>query len=91
MGPLYGNLLRDLGFEEAVVAVLAAKKSLDTAGLPEFAEVLIDELTLPGNAETARPGVDRWYAAGAEMPVVVLPANRSVEELDHALEALRPN
>ena len=91
MGPLYGNLLRDLGFEDAVVAVLAANKSLDAAGLPEFAEVLIDELTVSGNAETARAGLDRWYAAGAEMPVVVLPPNRSVEELDHALEALRPN
>jgi hypothetical protein len=90
MGPLYANLLRDLGFENAVVAVLAANKSLDTAGMPEFAEVLIDELTVSGSAEIARAGVDRWYAAGAEMPVVVLPPNRSVEELDHALEALRP-
>ncbi|WP_433286097.1 LLM class flavin-dependent oxidoreductase [Pseudonocardia sp. CA-142604] len=90
MGPLYANLLRDLGFEDAVAAVLAANKPLDAAGMPEFAEVLIDELTVSGNAETARAGLDRWYAAGAEMPVVVLPPNRSVEELDHALEALRP-
>jgi alkanesulfonate monooxygenase SsuD/methylene tetrahydromethanopterin reductase-like flavin-dependent oxidoreductase (luciferase family) len=90
MGPLYANLLRDLGFEDAVVAVLAGNKSLDTAGLPEFAQVLIDELTVSGDAETARAGLDRWYAAGAEMPVVVLPPNRSLEELDHALEALRP-
>ncbi|MFD1521495.1 hypothetical protein [Pseudonocardia yunnanensis] len=33
----------------------------------------------------------RWYTAGAEMPVAVLPPERSVEELDHALEMLRPS
>lgn len=52
---------------------------------------LIDELTVSGEAEIAQAGLDRWYTAGAEMPVVVLPPNRSVEELDHAIEVLRPS
>lgn len=89
-GPLYANLLRDLGFGDAVGAVVAADGSRDNADIPAVAKILIDELTVSGDAETARAGLDRWFAAGADMPVVVLPPSRSVEELDHALEALRP-
>jgi hypothetical protein len=33
---------------------------------------------------------DRCYEAGADMPVVTLPPNRSVEELDPILDALPP-
>lgn len=91
MGPLYGNLLRELGFGDAVTEVLAAKGSRDTADIPAVVQPLIDELTVSGEAEIAQAGLDRWYTAGAEMPVVVLPPNRSVEELDHALEVLRPS
>ena len=38
-----------------------------------------------------RPVLDRWYAAGAELPVVVLPPGRS-SELEYMLESLaRPS
>ena len=90
MGPLYGRTLRNLGFGDAVDAVLAANPSRGTAEVPGAAQVLIDELTLSGDATAARAGLDRWYAAGAEMPVIVLPPNRSLDELEHALDVLRP-
>ena len=57
--------------------------------MPGTARVLLDELTLWGDAEQAAQGLDRWYEAGAQMPTVVLPPGRSIEELDHMLEALR--
>jgi hypothetical protein len=57
--------------------------------VPESARVLLDELTLWGDAEHAVQGLARWYAAGAQMPTVVLPPGRSVEELDYILEAVR--
>ena len=90
MGPLYGRTLRNLGFGDAVDAVLAANRPGGPAEVPAAAQVLIDELTLSGDATAARAGLDRWYAAGAEMPTLTLPPGRPVEELDHMLEALRP-
>ena len=90
MGPLYGRTLQNLGFGAAVDAVLAANPSPGTTEVPGTAQVLIDELTVSGDADAARAGLDRWYAAGAEMPVIVLPPNRSLDELEHTLDALRP-
>ena len=52
--------------------------------------MLLDELTVWGDADTARTALDRWYDAGAELPVAVLPPGRPVAELDYMLEALRP-
>jgi alkanesulfonate monooxygenase SsuD/methylene tetrahydromethanopterin reductase-like flavin-dependent oxidoreductase (luciferase family) len=82
MGPLYATRLRQLGFAAAVDEVVAA-----TGHTPE---VLLNELTLWGDAAAARDGVERYYAAGADMPIVTLPPNRSVEELDQILDALAP-
>jgi hypothetical protein len=65
--------------------------SRGTAEVPEQARVLLDEFTLWGDQEAARAGLDRWYAAGADMPSIVLPPGRPVEELDRTLEALRPS
>ena len=106
MGTLYSSLLRDLGFGGAVAAVQAAhaadglpssaqvvaavQAAHPADGLPSSARVMIDELTLCGNAESAQAKLDRWYGAGADMPVIMLPPNRDVDELDYALEAMRP-
>ena len=61
-----------------------------TARLPAGAEVLLDELTVHGDAGQARAGLDRWYGAGAEMPVIVLPPNQPLDDLLQTLESLRP-
>jgi alkanesulfonate monooxygenase SsuD/methylene tetrahydromethanopterin reductase-like flavin-dependent oxidoreductase (luciferase family) len=90
MGPVYPRTLRRLGFDAAVDAVIAANPTRGGTEIPPAAEVLLDELTLRGDARAARTALDRWYDAGAELPVVVLPPGRPVAELDHTLEALRP-
>ncbi len=82
MGPLYPTRLRQLGFAAAVDEAVAA-----TGDTPE---ILLDELTLWGDAAAARQGVERCYGAGADMPIVALPPNQSVDELDHILDALAP-
>ena len=61
-----------------------------TFDVPESARVLFDELTLWGDTEHARTSLEKWYAAGAEMPALTLPPGRPVEELDHILESLAP-
>ncbi len=88
MGPLYRQTLLRLGHGRAVEQVLAANPTRGTFHVPDSARVLLDELTLRGDAEQAAQGLDRWYAAGAQMPTLVLPPGRSVDELDHMLEAM---
>jgi len=90
MGPLYRKTLHRLGHGQAVDDVLAANPTPRTFVVPESARGLLDELTLWGDAENARATLDRWYAAGAQLPCLTLPPNRSLEELDHMLESMRP-
>ncbi|RYU14322.1 LLM class flavin-dependent oxidoreductase [Nocardioides iriomotensis] len=90
MGPLYRATLRRLGHGPAVEEVLAANPTARTYEVPESARGLLDDLTLWGDVAHARSTLDRWYAAGAEVPTLTLPPGRPVEELDHMLEALRP-
>lgn len=90
MGPLYARTLRDAGFAEAVDAVLAAAAGGGPGGVPDDAAVLLDELTVRGDAAAARAALELWYGAGAEMPVIVLPPGAPVVDLDVALEALAP-
>ncbi len=90
MGPLYRETLRRLGHGAAVDAVLAANPTRGSADVPAAADVLLDELTVRGDAATARAALQRWYTAGAQTPVLALPPGRPVAELDHILESLRP-
>ena len=90
MGPIYGRTLRRLGLAAAVDAVLAANPTPRSTEVPPDAQVLLDELVISGDAETGRAGVDRWFDAGGELPVLVLPPGRPVAELEYALEVLRP-
>jgi alkanesulfonate monooxygenase SsuD/methylene tetrahydromethanopterin reductase-like flavin-dependent oxidoreductase (luciferase family) len=89
MGPLYRQTLVRLGHRDAVEEVLAANPTAHTFDVPRSARVLLDELTLWGDAEQARAALERWYAAGAQMPTLTLPPGRPVDELDHMLESLR--
>lgn len=90
MGPLYRNTLTRMGHGDAVEAVIAANPTPRTHELPVAADALVDELTVGGSPEHATAVLDRWYAAGAEMPTVVLPPGRELAELDDMLEALSP-
>jgi len=92
MGPLYCDALRRTGFgtEADLVVAGGPPPRGGTARLAAGAEVLVDELTVHGDAARARAGLDRWYRAGAEMPAVVLPPNQPVDDLLHTVESLRP-
>jgi len=92
MGPLYRDALRRTGFgtEADLVVAGGPPPRGGTARLAAGAEVLVDELTVHGDAAQARAGLDRWYRAGAEMPAVVLPPNQPVDDLLHTVESLRP-
>jgi alkanesulfonate monooxygenase SsuD/methylene tetrahydromethanopterin reductase-like flavin-dependent oxidoreductase (luciferase family) len=90
MSPLYARNLRRLGFGSAVDEVLAANPARGTANVPESAQVLLDELTIWGDPDRARASLDQWYAAGADMPVIVLPPGRPPDDLEHALKTLSP-
>jgi alkanesulfonate monooxygenase SsuD/methylene tetrahydromethanopterin reductase-like flavin-dependent oxidoreductase (luciferase family) len=85
MGPLYAATLREQGFGPAVDAVLAANGRGVPPTVPAAARVLVDELLL-----TQPEDVDRWRAAGADVPVLVLPPGRPEGELAETLEAFRP-
>jgi alkanesulfonate monooxygenase SsuD/methylene tetrahydromethanopterin reductase-like flavin-dependent oxidoreductase (luciferase family) len=91
MGPTYARSLRRHGFGAAVDAVLAANPTRRTTEVPANAQVLLDQLTVWGDADAGRSSVNTWFEAGAEMPVLVLPPGRPVAELEYALEVLRPH
>jgi alkanesulfonate monooxygenase SsuD/methylene tetrahydromethanopterin reductase-like flavin-dependent oxidoreductase (luciferase family) len=90
MGPLYPRALRAHGLGAAVDEVVAANPTGRTAEVPASADVLLDELTIHGDAAQAHAALERWRAAGAEEPAIVLPPGRPVDELDHILETLAP-
>lgn len=91
MGPIYGRMLRRQGYGAAVDAVLEANPAGSRRRVvPAAAEVLVDQLTLCGDPATGRAALDSWWAAGAELPVAVLPPGRPLEELELALQALAP-
>jgi alkanesulfonate monooxygenase SsuD/methylene tetrahydromethanopterin reductase-like flavin-dependent oxidoreductase (luciferase family) len=89
MGPLYRRTLHRLGHGAAVDEVLAANPTGRTAEVPASARGLLDELTVWGDAAQVGASLDRWYAAGAEMPTLALPPGRPVEELDEVLASVR--
>ncbi len=90
MGALYRSTLQRMGFAAAVQDVLAANVTRGSTQVPDSAGLLLDELTLWGDLATARARLDSWYAAGADMPVLSLPPNRSLSELDFVLDGLQP-
>ena len=85
MGPLYAGTLREQGFGDAVEAVVAANGRGVPPTVPPAARVLVDELLL-----TQPDDLDRWRAAGADLPVLVLPPGRPLDELEATIRAFRP-
>lgn len=87
MGPLYASSLRAHGLGQGVDALLAAGpgEPLDSA-----AQGLLDELVVWGQPAAARSALDRWFAAGVDLPGIVLPPGRDLDELEYALEVFSP-
>ncbi|MGH7309330.1 MAG: LLM class flavin-dependent oxidoreductase [Candidatus Rokuibacteriota bacterium] len=90
MGTLYRHSLARQGYSKEVEAVLAANTPRNRGVVPPEAEALLDELTIFGTPAQARAALDRWRAAGAALPVVLLPPNLTRDELDFTLNGLRP-
>ena len=89
MGSLYRRSLSERGYREQVEAVLAGNPTHDTTDVPAL--VLLDELTVWGTPATAHDQLQHWYTAGAEMPILTLPPDRTIAELDYMLEIMSPH
>jgi len=90
MGPFYPRTISRLGFEREVKAVIAANTTRGSAVVPPEAEVLLDELLVWGTPDEARARLARWQAAGAALPILLLPPNLAPAQVDLALDTLRP-
>jgi alkanesulfonate monooxygenase SsuD/methylene tetrahydromethanopterin reductase-like flavin-dependent oxidoreductase (luciferase family) len=89
MGEHYRRALAHQGYATEVDAVLAANPPRTAAVLPRSAEALLEELTVFGPPATARAQLELWYAAGASMPVLLLPPHLTADEIEGTLRAFR--
>jgi len=89
MGALYRESLIRLGFGKEVDAIIAANTPKVTGIVPLEAEALLDEVSVYGTPDDARRRLARWYAAGATMPVLLLPPNMTSEEMSLNLGTFR--
>jgi alkanesulfonate monooxygenase SsuD/methylene tetrahydromethanopterin reductase-like flavin-dependent oxidoreductase (luciferase family) len=90
MGSLYRQRLVGFGFGQAVEAVLAANSPKFRSAVPPEGEVLLEELTVFGTPAQARQRLQRWYAAGAEFPGLLLRPQLTPEQVTVTLDAFRP-
>lgn len=90
MGAIYRDSLTRLGFGKEVEAVLAANTPKPAGIVPPDAERLLEEVTVFGTPPEARRRLERWYAAGAAMPLLLLPPNMTPEQMALSLGAFRP-
>jgi alkanesulfonate monooxygenase SsuD/methylene tetrahydromethanopterin reductase-like flavin-dependent oxidoreductase (luciferase family) len=89
MGALYRTSLVRQGFGREVEAVLAANTPRMLGVVPPEAEPLLEQLAIWGTPAQARDRLERWYAAGADMPIAFLRADLPAREMADTLEALR--
>ena len=90
MGAVYRDGLTRFGFGKEVQAVLAANSPKMLGVVPPDAEALLEETIVYGTPDEARRRLDRWYAAGATMPTLLLPPNMTPEQMSFTLSAFRP-
>lgn len=90
MGAIYRDSLTRFGFGKEVAAVLAANSPKHTGVVPPDADVLLDELLVYGTPDEARRRLARWYAAGAAMPILLLPPHMTADQIALHLEAFQP-
>lgn len=90
MGPLYRKALARQGFAREVQAVVEANPKRGSAVVPPEAETLLDQLTIYGTPEQACAQLERWYEAGADMPILMFRPELTAEQLTFELNALHP-
>jgi alkanesulfonate monooxygenase SsuD/methylene tetrahydromethanopterin reductase-like flavin-dependent oxidoreductase (luciferase family) len=90
MGAVYRDGLTRFGFGKEVQSVLAANSPKMLGVVPPDADALLEETIVYGTPDEARRRLDRWYAAGAAMPTLLLPPNMTPEQMSFCLSAFRP-
>lgn len=86
MGPLYPRMLRRLGWDAAVDALLTGAGD----DLPDAAEPLADALMVYGTYDHAPDAIRSWLEAGADGLTLVTPAGHDVEQLEEMVSACAP-
>lgn len=86
MGPLYPRMLRRLGWDAAVDAMLAEAGD----DLPDAAEPLADALMVYGTFDHAPDAIRSWLETGADGLTLVTPAGPAVEQLEEMVSACAP-
>jgi alkanesulfonate monooxygenase SsuD/methylene tetrahydromethanopterin reductase-like flavin-dependent oxidoreductase (luciferase family) len=89
MGTLYRASLVRQGFGPEVEAIVGANTPRMRGVVPPEGERLLEQLAIWGTPAEARARLDRWYAAGADMPVLFLRAGLSPKEIEDTLHAFR--
>lgn len=70
--PAYARAFARAGFADEVDAVQAAHAAGDRAGaLAAVSDRMVDEIDICGDAATVRAAVDRYRAAGVDVPVIM--------------------
>jgi alkanesulfonate monooxygenase SsuD/methylene tetrahydromethanopterin reductase-like flavin-dependent oxidoreductase (luciferase family) len=90
MGTIYRDSLTRQGYGKQVEAVLGANAPKFTGAVPADADELLEQLIVYGTPAEARRRLERWHAAGAVFPVLLLRPNLSPEERAFTLDAFRP-
>jgi alkanesulfonate monooxygenase SsuD/methylene tetrahydromethanopterin reductase-like flavin-dependent oxidoreductase (luciferase family) len=87
MGPLYPRMLgQRFGHDAAVAALRETGRDKREPALPAEAEALARDVTLIGTYAQAGEAIRSWFAAGADDVQLVLPPNRSEDELAEIVE-----
>jgi alkanesulfonate monooxygenase SsuD/methylene tetrahydromethanopterin reductase-like flavin-dependent oxidoreductase (luciferase family) len=85
--PNYRNYWKEAGYVEEMEAIEAALERGDTEAVPDLmSERWLSDVTLYGSADEVREGVEAWFDAGVETPILV-PSSTSGGQLK-ALEEL---
>ena len=70
--PNYRNYWIEAGYEEEMAAVIAALEARDNDGvLAAMSDRWLDDCTLSGPVSRVRDGIEAWFDAGVNAPVVV--------------------
>ncbi len=89
MGRFYRETMTRHGHGETVERVKAEWEAGRRDGAANaVTDALLDAVTVRGSAERCRARVAEFRAAGADLPVIALPAGASVEQAERTIQAL---
>ena len=89
MGPIYRGALSRLGYGEEVNAILDANPGRSAGVVPSEAEALLEKVTIYGTPTEVRDKLSQWYAAGADMPILMLNPDLDQSDTDLILNTFR--